>query len=1020
MNHRLQNGLLGAAFLLFTLLLFGMVHVMSKMHKVDDLLHYRVEQHAVGSEAATRIDAVFGSIYENLRTIARLPGVRALERHGENFDANARLTVQEIYNNLASKVTLSEVYLVPLDFDPDAIDPKTGRPQEPAFMFDKLIIGRTASQPKNENKSPATVAEIEIYEYRLIKRQLAWFKKHHPTEETFSGLAYPAIGGPEVITCDNTHYDPSAPDDRKRMGLVFSVPFYDKNGRLRGCITGILLSEVLRELLPSPDFALRHPLHDFTVLRQEEGAARRSLAHVTQGVPDPKLTFSEVFPLKTPDGAGPWLLWLGRPYSAFLKIPDIREEQRLTIYSYVGAGFLSAFLWVIASLMLNNRRLVESRNIELASLVEERTAALAETLTRAETASQAKSEFMANMSHEIRTPMNGVLGFTELLLKTGISAHQRQLVEKVRRSGEMMLDVINDILSFAKIEAGRLQLEEVRFELYPLAEHLVEIFAGQAQQKGVELVCAIAPATPHMLRGDPGRLRQVLVNLLGNAVKFTAGGEVVLRIEPLEAPVGEVRLRFEVRDTGIGISREAQEQIFEPFTQADGSTTRRFGGTGLGLTIARHLVGLMEGEIHVESEPGAGSRFIFSASFGREEAVEAPLSLPTAGMTALVVDNNASCCAAVQELLVGMGITADAAAGPDEALLLANEGKRYRFLLLDAALPEAETTELTRRLAGEDKGIIILTPWGKRMEPATAGVNELLPKPVTRSNLRACLERMLTGLHPEAQGADEGLGAERFCGRLLLVEDNPVNQELARSMLELIGCKVEVAGDGLQAVNKVRQRPDYSLVLMDVQMPELDGYAATRCIRELEQSEGRLPLPIIAMTANAMEGDREKCWVAGMDDYLAKPFSMEQLTGMVRKHLPAAALPVGTATPMAESVAAAEDFDRGALARIRALERPGSPPLLQRVVALFEADADSILEELHRNITEGNAEGVRLAAHRFKSGSANLGALRLARLARELESLGKEGELQGAAPLLGEMEIELARVQSILMEEIKT
>ena len=300
----------------------------------------------------------------------------------------------------------------------------------------------------------------------------------------------------------------------------------------------------------------------------------------------------------------------------------------------------------------------------------------------------------------------------------------------------------------------------------------------------------------------------------------------------------------------------------------------------------------------MESEPGAGSSFSFSASFGREEALEEPLSLPAASMTALV--------------------------------------------------------------------------------------------------------------------ADEGLGAKRLCGRLLLVEDNPVNQELARTMLELIGCKVEVAGDGLQAVVKVLQRPDYSLVLMDVQMPELDGYAATRRIRELEQSEGRLPLPIIAMTANAMEGDREKCWAAGMDDYLAKPFTMEQLTGMVRKHLPTV-----TAAPMAEIAVAAEDYDRGALARIRALERPGSPPLLQRVVTLFDADAGSILEELHRDVTAGNAEGVRLAAHRFKSGSANLGALRLARFARELESLGQKGELQGAALLLGEMEIELTRVQNILREEIR-
>ncbi|HWJ93670.1 MAG TPA: response regulator, partial [Telluria sp.] len=634
-----------------------------------------------------------------------------------------------------------------------------------------------------------------------------------------------------------------------------------------------------------------------------------------------------------------------------------------------------------------------------------------------------------------------VLGMTEMLLSTELTETQRNYTKLVKRSGEHLLVIINDILDFSKIEAGKLAIEYINFNLWDLLDDIHTVYTPQAENKGLGLHFDIANDIPVAICGDPNRLRQIMANLLGNAIKFTEHGRIMAKVRVASEDSQAVTLRFEVHDTGIGISREARSRIFEAFSQADDSTTRKFGGTGLGLAISKQLVELMGGSIGVDNALTQGSVFWFTVSFDKRRVdPDAPGAHQHSleGLRVLIVDEQPSSRVGLERHLSAWQANSDSVATAEDALAqlaqAAQRGKPYDAAILDMELEHTSGLLLASTIKADPATrairLLVLSPERLAADPVQrreAGVAYQLIKPARAADLFACLATRPRGpTAPAAQfmpppPAVPRPAARARLRRVLLAEDNPVNVEVARAMLESLGLATQCARNGEEALQAVRSG-DFDAVLMDCQMPVMDGFAATSAIRREEREAGRARmLPIIAITANALQGDREACLAAGMDDYLSKPFTQQQLGAVLGRWI---ALPLSSTVhhdeepprlpPESVEVIQRDVINLAALDNIRALSREGGDALVQKVIAAYVDDAPQHLRTLRQAIEIEDPTSVRKVAHSLKSASANVGAQKLAQLCKEMEHLGRAETTEGAAGILTDMEQEFQAVRHSL------
>jgi signal transduction histidine kinase/DNA-binding response OmpR family regulator len=673
-----------------------------------------------------------------------------------------------------------------------------------------------------------------------------------------------------------------------------------------------------------------------------------------------------------------------------------------------------------------------------AAILEQQKAELEEARLAAETANRTKSEFLASMSHEIRTQMNGILGLTELLGESDLSQDQKECTRTMHASAQGLLTILNDILDLSRIEAGRLELESGDFALTRCVESVVELLNPRAREKQIDLNYTLAPDAPDSLHGDSGRLRQILVNLLGNAIRFTQHGEVELAIEVVQSTANEIELAFRVRDTGIGIAPERLEDVFDPFNVASGDRARRGGGTGLGLAIARRLVRMMRGDLTVESSFGVGSTFRFTAHFGHGCSTDL-VAMPTElllGRRLLVADGSPTCRAVVQRYARAFGMETSEASDAQETLAhladAARSGSPFDVALLDSALPGLDGKELAVRIKSDHAlravRLILLKNVGCHEKPgqlARAGFEAWISRPVSPSKLRTALMHVIddppewaaerTRVHAPV---DTEPARTRPTGpSVLLVEDNIVNQKVASLLLAKLGCRTTVAADGKRAVEAVRTA-SFDLILMDCQMPVMGGCEATRSIRALPDARA-LRIPIVAMTASAQAGDRERCLDAGMDDYLNKPVRLDELRVVLDRWAKGRGADPSSAEVRAMDHAHEGDvLDRTVIEGLKELGGEDDPELFLQLVGLFLEDTPRRMRDLVRALESQDADKLERAAHALKSSAANLGATSLSDLFKGIEAAGRAQDLPQAQPLVQQSEREFERVRAALQAEI--
>jgi PAS domain S-box-containing protein len=770
---------------------------------------------------------------------------------------------------------------------------------------------------------------------------------------------------------------------------------------------------------PRPGYRYRIMEEWFVHVREgDEEAARSTLASFNAAVQGKSSSYDVTFAYKRPvDGRIVWIHALGQV---------VRDAKGRPTDMY---GV--------------NQDITEFKQLEF----ELRTAKEA-----AETATRTKSEFLANMSHEIRTPMNGIIGMVHLALRTELTRRQRDYLVKIQRSGEQLLSIINDILDFSKVEAGKMMLESIDFELEDVLDNIRALLGARAAEKELEFIFDTDVSIPPTLRGDPLRLGQVLINLVNNAIKFTEHGQIVVRVELLDSDEHDVSLYFTVSDTGIGLTPQQQERLFQAFAQADTSSTRRYGGTGLGLAISKRLVELMHGDITVDSVPGEGSSFSFAARF--ERATKTSALVPTfEGLRVLIVDDSDIACEVLSNIVGSLRAVPTIARSGAEALLQLDEaeakGEAFDIVLLDRRMPEMDGLETASRIRANPRlhpRIIMVTAHGR--DDLLSRTKELqidgtLIKPVSPSML---CDALVGALGVRVESGDDLVAPEvvdqaarQIEGvRVLLVEDNPINQQIAQEILESAGAVVTVADNGRAAIDALKPAL-FDIVLMDVQMPVMDGYQATVAIRS---REGFADFPIIAMTAHAMAGDREKCIAAGMSDYLTKPINpgrvLETIAKWVKKPpapapTPAAAAPAPAAPPSPPAprpgpVAAARQSRAAEEGPILPLNTPGislgeglervggNRKLYARLLAEFASSQAAAAERIRHAVELSDYEEAARQAHTLRGSAANLGMADLALVAGDVELALRHGRLEIYAMAVGDLEGQLAVVMSSLAD----